>query len=828
MKKFYLTLIALIVSTMAFSQVMVTDGFETGNTVGETPVGWICSDNGWKAGITIPDDNEARGRKPHTGEWYMYASYNSDVWIYREISVTAGSYYRVAFWYSTWHVDHFNLEVKAGASASPSAMTTTVIPEFIVENEEYEQTSAVFQAPGSGTLYIGFHSVATNMPWYLSIDDVIIEQTNPYNFSVTPLTADTAVYFGENGYFRFLIENTGTNVESVTMDNVSGGFQDVTLIEDGAATTSVTLAVGQSKIIAARAKVPMNAMPNQNMTLGFDIASANTSHYESMSYNCTALAPVSQYPFTEGFDETTFPPAGWQNVATEGTYVYQRLTVGEWPMCSPHNESTAMARYYSYLAPQGWKCSLISPKLQLSATDNTVRYWIFRNFNNNIMGPDKINVYYSPTTNTADGILLGSVHRNTMLEPVVGENSDWYEYSYTFDSPEGYGFVIFEAESGYGWSLFIDDIYINTSNIDNNPPTVVSLNGTQIWADTEMDLTLRIYDESDVPNQLEAVYTIDGQSHNITFNKSAKANYDFTATLPAMPNHTSGSIVFHLADELGNEAVSDAYDLHWDWQRPILLETFEECSTLSLPEGWTTSGNPTWWDWGAQGTVYYTDFYGNEYVVTPHRGSKQAVLEWDDYNNDPQDQSLITPVLTIERPTALTFWTWVQYGNVDLDHFVVRIYDCYEGTWSDKWDACNLPSGQINSYSEPISIILDEYIGKNIKIGFRGYNGYGEFLGTDWFLDDIKVVATDTITQSVNEVAIKTDIYPNPANNILTIKAEENIEHITIYNVLSVKVMEMAVNNKEAVIDLSELKAGAYMIEILGDNGSSIKTFIKK
>ena len=137
MKKFYLTILALVLTTMAFSQVIVEEGFETGNTVGQAPVGWICSDNGWKAGITIPDDNEARGRKPHTGDWYMYATYNTDVWIYKQINVTAGNYYRVSFWYSTWHVDHFNLEVKAGASANPSAMTVTVVPDFIVDNEEY-------------------------------------------------------------------------------------------------------------------------------------------------------------------------------------------------------------------------------------------------------------------------------------------------------------------------------------------------------------------------------------------------------------------------------------------------------------------------------------------------------------------------------------------------------------------------------------------------------------------------------------------------------------------------------------------------------------------
>ena len=101
MKRLSLFLVSMLMSFALSAQVLVNETFENGNTVGQTPTGWICSDGGWKAGITIPDDNEARGRKPHSGDWYMYATYNTDVWIYKEINVAAGNYYRVSFWYAT-------------------------------------------------------------------------------------------------------------------------------------------------------------------------------------------------------------------------------------------------------------------------------------------------------------------------------------------------------------------------------------------------------------------------------------------------------------------------------------------------------------------------------------------------------------------------------------------------------------------------------------------------------------------------------------------------------------------------------------------------------
>lgn len=827
MKKFYLTILALAITTMTFAQVIVEEGFETGNTVDQAPVGWICPNNGWKAGITIPDDNTARGRKPHTGDWYMYASYNSDVWIYKEINATAGSYYRISFWYSTWHVDHFNLEIKAGTSAMPSAMTTTVIPDFIIDNEEWEQTSAVFQATSTGSCYIGFHSVATNSPWYLSIDDVIIEQTAQYNFEVEQLTADTTVYFGESAYLRFLLSNTGEQQDTYTLTNTSS--LPIEFYQNGAQVSQVSLPYNTTVEMVAKATLPMNLTDNQELHATFDVTSAHSAPAQSADYTITALAPVSTFPLTEGFDGTQFPPAGWQNIVTNGNYAYERYTVGEWPMCSPHNESAAMARYQSYYAAVGSTCSMVSPKLQLSATGNAVRFWLYRNYNT-WQSPDKINVYYSPTTNTADGTLLGSIHRHTELEPYVGSGydyDDWYEYNFTFDCPEGYGFVIFEAESGRGWNMFIDDIFINSTNIDNNPPTVVFLNGTQTYADTPMHLTLRLYDESEMPNQMQATYTIDGQSTNITFNKSAKGNSDYVATLPAKPNHTTGSIVFHLVDNNGNSAESGSYNLHWDWQAPILHEGFE--AEQFPPEGWDIESlQASWFSWYRFRAEYASNYFGDEYYVVPPEGERMAGVEWDESEEwGPQDESLITPLITINRPTMLTFETFCQYGVPDYqDHYKVDVLNTNTGSWNTIWDAVDQPYW-VNQFEEPVRLDLSQYQGQNIRLRWRAHNNGQEILTFSWFIDNVKVIATDTIDY-VNEIALESEIYPNPVDNMLIINAEDDIQHISIYNILSVKVMEMAINNKEAVIDLSNLSEGMYMIEIQGKNAKSIKKFTKK
>ena len=817
MKKLYAFVAMMLLMGSAFAQVLVNETFENGNTVGQTPVGWI-GDGGWKAGITIPDDNEARGRKPHTGDWYMYATYNTDVWIYKEINVTAGSYYRVSFWYATWHVDHFNLEVKAGASANASAMTVTAVPMMVVDNEEYEQTSGVFQATSSGAFYVGFHSVADNGPWYLSIDDIIIEQTAQYNFDVEQLTADTSVYFGEPAYLRFRLSNTGSANDTYHFNGT--GNLPIEFYQNGTPVSQVSLPYNSSAELVARTTLPMNLSNNEVLHATFDVVSDHSALTQSADFPITALAPYADFPLEEGF-ENDFVPFGWQNNITNGTYAFDRRQSSSTPSAMPHNESQYMARFYTYTNPEGCSAELVSPKLELNEHDNLVSFWMFRNSNPNINRTDRINVYYNSTPTSEGGQLLGTIHRCTYMEPVIADEDDWYEYSFNFDSPTGYGFIIFEGVSGYGWDLLIDDIFIDNSSVDTNPPTLISVDGNQTYADTEMNLRIRVHDASAMPETLHAWVTIGCiiEEYEFVLERRDRANYDYLLTLPAQFNHTEGAVEVALVDVLGNSDYT-VFQIRWDYQRPLLYETFEECSLYGLPEGWTTDGNPTWWDWSFQGTVYYTDYYENEFVVAPHRGNKQAVLEWDSSENpSAQDQTLITPVLTITRPTALQFWTWVQYGTDGYDHFAVRVYDTYNGTWEDKWDAADMPYGQINAYDEPISINLDEYIGKNIKIGFRGYNSFGEFLAFDWFVDDVKVVPTDTTDVNVNELAaLKFNMYPNPTKDQVHIEAKSVIRMIELFAPDGRRVKQRQGNSTSEELPLGDIAKGVYLVRIATDD----------
>ncbi len=89
---------------------------------------------------------------------------------------------------------------------------------------------------------------------------------------------------------------------------------------------------------------------------------------------------------------------------------------------------------------------------------------------------------------------------------------------------------------------------------------------------------------------------------------------------------------------------------------------------------------------------------------------------------------------------------------------------------------------------------------------------------------------TDTVEKPVNIGITQTydienndiTIYPNPFNNFINIDAD-NIIKITLYNSISVKIIETSNNN----IDTSTLKEGVYFIEIITLNSKICKKLIK-
>ena len=71
--------------------------------------------------------------------------------------------------------------------------------------------------------------------------------------------------------------------------------------------------------------------------------------------------------------------------------------------------------------------------------------------------------------------------------------------------------------------------------------------------------------------------------------------------------------------------------------------------------------------------------------------------------------------------------------------------------------------------------------------------------------------------EDVNPVS-NFNFYPNPVNDMLTIKAQASIDSITIYNMLGQAVVRSTPNTTDSTVDMSALQAGAYFVQVSINN----------
>jgi len=98
-----------------------------------------------------------------------------------------------------------------------------------------------------------------------------------------------------------------------------------------------------------------------------------------------------------------------------------------------------------------------------------------------------------------------------------------------------------------------------------------------------------------------------------------------------------------------------------------------------------------------------------------------------------------------------------------------------------------------------------------------------EIIGTLTITLEGVVLGTDDITSA------QTVLFPNPVNDKVTISNANNLETVTIYNVLGAEVMQQNnINSKSIQLDLSSLTSGVYLVKVLNDtNSEGVRRLVK-
>lgn len=119
-------------------------------------------------------------------------------------------------------------------------------------------------------------------------------------------------------------------------------------------------------------------------------------------------------------------------------------------------------------------------------------------------------------------------------------------------------------------------------------------------------------------------------------------------------------------------------------------------------------------------------------------------------------------------------------------------------------------------------IDLSEFAGKNMYIGFLHYDCNG-FTANGIRIDNVELTSDGV---SVAENNISFEVYPNPAENKLVINTDEEIENVSIVAMNGV-VLYDGIYDKEGM-DVSELNAGVYFVNVKKGNEMITRRFVKK
>lgn len=169
----------------------------------------------------------------------------------------------------------------------------------------------------------------------------------------------------------------------------------------------------------------------------------------------------------QGFEGTTFPPAGWQAIGGGfGAPTWSRRTIanaGTTPACTPFGGS-AMARFSARGATPGRTQTLGSPVIDLSkrgTANSYISLYVFRDTIYNT--DDSVAVWFNTARNLTGAKRLGGITRYAKKTYPDSVAQGWYKYSFaipaSYTGTTNYFLIQGTARGGAnGGNLFIDSV----------------------------------------------------------------------------------------------------------------------------------------------------------------------------------------------------------------------------------------------------------------------------------------------------------------------------------------------------------------------------------
>ena len=298
-----------------------------------------------------------------------------------------------------------------------------------------------------------------------------------------------------------------------------------------------------------------------------------------------------------------------------------------------------------------------------------------------------------------------------------------------------------------------------------------------------------------------------------------------SVSLSALTDNTDYEVYVRSACA-GGEFSSWTGPLNFTTEPAPIVPTYTNDFSTYPGEFWT-EGTGTLAD-GPSGTTsaWGVDGFGNNGTT----GAAKVNVYYSSFSGSGNNDWLISPMFDLSGGAyylnlnvALTTYNSTSSTTFGAGDFVTLMVTEDNGsTWSElyRWDANNTPPSTGDAMPE---IDLSSYTSIT-KFAFYAESATGN-VDNDFFIDDFRITTT-SLGVDDNSISLF-NYFPNPVNDVLTIKAQNSVEDVKVFNMLGQMVLRQTPNTRDCTVDLSAMQAGAYFVQVSVDNSVETVRILK-
>ncbi|MCQ2298164.1 MAG: fibronectin type III domain-containing protein, partial [Bacteroidales bacterium] len=521
------------------------------------------------------------------------------------------------------------------------------------------------RSAGSTMMVVGVMSDPNDYTTFVGIDTIVPTGTD-WMLHTTYFNG----YTGSGSYIAICQPRTGNSntvyVDDVALEEVPSCLEPTALVVNGVTSSTATLSwtsngtesawelryrVASDSVWTVESNVTTNPYTisglNANTSYVFEVkavcnASDNSmwSRPVSTLTECETFVLSAENPYYEGFENTAFPPICWKNfhVTGPGSNLWARVTDKKFA-------GNAAVKITDQSATT--RTNLVTGLISVpQANAYQVRFYVYRESNYEGKLLEGIRVWASTSADTADGVVLGYIHRNYTLEPVETA-AGWHEYSMMIPNA-GDQFIIFEGINEYGNATFMDELYVEKVPTCFHPNqlavTATATTATLTWtagaSETEWQIEYKQASDSAWTMVQEPVT----DTTYILTNLNSSSSYDVRVRSYCTADDQSSWVSTSFLTECGiyalpwNDNFADGISRCWSKYSGLVDDVVAGSASLtSTTSGWSviTSNN------GIQNKHVKVNVYGSSckyWLVTPQIAiDGDAILSFDaaltDFNN---------------------------------------------------------------------------------------------------------------------------------------------------------------------------------------------------